>query len=105
MGQSKDFSSARNVAGECLGMVQALKYVLEQNEEKAVVAYYDYLGLSAWLDGSWKVESDTAIEYSRQMESLLKELDVTFVKVEAHTGVKYNERADQLAKEALGILA
>lgn len=104
MGQSKDFSSARNVAGECLGMVQALKYVLEQNEEKAVVAYYDYLGLSAWLDGSWKVESDTAIEYSRQMESLLKELDVTFVKVEAHTGVKYNERADQLAKEALGII-
>lgn len=39
------------------------------------------------------------------MESLLKELDVTFVKVEAHTGVKSNERADQLAKEALGILA
>ena len=60
-----------------------------EHKANAVVAYYDYFRLSAWLNGSWKVELDTAIEYTRQMESLLKESDVTFVKVEAHTGAKY----------------
>ncbi|MDE6375931.1 MAG: ribonuclease HI, partial [Ligilactobacillus sp.] len=31
-------------------------------------------------------------------------LQVHFQKISAHTGVKFNERADQLAKQAAGIV-
>lgn len=104
LGEDKNFVEDRNIAGEALGMITALNYVLA-HQANAVVAYYDYQGLGAWADGSWEPDSPVALDYVAKLHDIQKELDITFVKVEAHTGVLYNELADKLAKEALGILA
>ncbi|GEM_PF-247503 len=92
-----DNLSMRNVAGELLGAIEAIKWALKNEIEKLNI-YYDYEGIEKWALGLWKTNKKGTKYYKEFFDSINKRLDISFVKVKAHTGVLYNEEADRLAK-------
>lgn len=102
-GDNEECISSRNVAGEILGALAAVKYAVEHPEYDGIVIYYDYMGIEKWAIGEWKANKKLTQYYADKMAKYRKQLPIVFMKVEAHTGDFYNEQADQLAKKAVGI--
>ena len=99
-GDKAEAVSSRNVAGELMGAMTAVKWAYS-NGFRNIVIYHDYEGIAKWYKGLWKAESYVAMSYLLFMKPYRSKMDISFVKVEAHTGVTLNERADELAKKAL----
>lgn len=95
-------ATARNVAGELLATMTAVKYAAEHSYKKLTV-YHDYEGIEKWYNGKWKAQSFVAVAYLEFVRKYRSFVSVSFVKIEAHTGNTLNEEADRLAKSALGI--
>lgn len=102
IGSNPEAVSARNVAGELSGTMQAAALAVKNGYTKLIVRH-DYTGIAAWYKGEWKAESYCAAGYVAFMKKLPPSLSITFEKVKSHTGVPLNEVADLLAKGALGI--
>lgn len=102
IGSNEKAVSARNVAGELSGTMQAALFAVRNGYRKLIVRH-DYTGIAAWYRGDWKAESYCAEQYVSFMKKLPPTLSVTFEKVKSHTGVPLNEVADLLAKGVLGI--
>ena len=90
----------RNVAGEMLGAMNAVKWA-QENGYPAVEIRYDYEGVEKWVTGVWRAKTPLTSKYAAYMQNAGKEIHISFCKVAAHTGNHYNEEADQLAKSAL----
>lgn len=95
-----DTARIRNVAGEMLGAMFAVKYA-KNKKCKSVKICHDYIGIERWAKGYWKTKNKFTTGYADYMKRHGKEIDILFEKVDAHTGVEFNERADQLAKYAV----
>ena len=97
-------ASMRNVAGELKGAAVAMQYAVNNGYEKLTI-FHDYEGIGKWARKEWKTNLEATKAYADYCDKIYKTLKkLEFVKVAAHTGVIYNELADELAKEALGIL-
>ena len=90
----------RNVAGEMLGAMNAVKWA-QENGYPAVEIRYDYEGVEKWVTGVWRAKTPLTSKYAVHMQEAGKKIQISFCKVAAHTGNHYNEEADQLAKSAL----
>ena len=101
-GANNDSETARirNVAGEMLGAMFAVKYAINK-KCKSVKICHDYVGIERWAKGHWKTKNRFTAGYAGFMKRRGGEINISFEKVDAHTGVEYNERADQLAKYAV----
>ncbi len=97
-----DLCTMRNVAGEIMGAMKAMKYCLETGF-KNIVIYFDYEGIEKWCKGYWKTNKIGTQNYKRFYDSIKNDINVIFKKVKAHSGNKYNELADKLAKRALKV--
>ena len=93
-------SIGRNVAGEMLGAMNAVKWA-QENGYPAVEIRYDYEGVEKWVTGVWRAKTPLTSKYAVHMQEAGKKIQISFCKVAAHTGNHYNEEADQLAKSAL----
>lgn len=102
-GNDAEMASMRNVAGEILGSMAAIKKALELGL-KSVSIYYDYTGIKMWANGEWKRNKKGTVAYYDYVQGIKNEIDIRFVKVKGHTGVEGNEEADRLAKKAVGII-
>ncbi len=102
-GEDGDMAKMRNVAGEILGSMAAVRRALELGLKELVI-YYDYMGIEMWATGSWKRNKEGTIAYFNYMQSVKDKIRLNFIKVKGHSGVEGNEEADRLAKEAVGIL-
>lgn len=101
-GNDVNLVGMRNVAGEILGAMEAVKYA-EKLKAKEIVIYHDYAGINDWPAGNWEAKNPGTIDYVNFINTQRKQVKITFVKVEGHSGVEVNEMVDKLAKAALGI--
>ena len=101
-GSDSEMASMRNVAGEILGSMAAVKKAIELGL-KDISIFYDYAGIKAWAVGEWKRNKKGTIEYYNYITSVSDSINIRFVKVRGHSGVEGNEEADRLAKRAAGL--
>lgn len=92
--------STRNVAGELLGAMYAVKKATELGYKKIVIRH-DYTGIAKWYSGEWRAKDDIAKMYLNYLNKFTNKIEIVFEKVLAHSGDKYNEEADKLAKKEL----
>lgn len=90
----------RNVTGEMLGAMYAVKFAMF-NGFRAIEIRYDYQGIEKWVTGEWRSKTELTQKYAAAMRRWSKSIAITFTKVAAHTNVKYNELADRMAKMGL----
>lgn len=101
-GNSESLLSMRNVSGEIVAAVMAMRFAAENGYDELKI-FHDYEGVAKWCTGEWKAEKEGTKKYKQFFDSVKTKLKVMFVKVAAHTGVEFNEMADVLAKEAAGV--
>ena len=99
-GNNPDSAKLRNVTGEMLGAMFAVKWAMK-NGFRRIEIRYDYEGVEKWVTGAWKSKTDLTQKYAEAMHNWSGKIAISFTKVAAHTNVYYNEMADGLAKEAL----
>jgi len=90
----------RNVTGEMLGAMYAVKVAMLEGY-KAIEIRYDYEGIEKWVTGVWRSKTELTQKYTASMREWQKRIRIKFTKVAAHTNVKYNELADKTAKKGL----
>lgn len=95
-----DWSSMRNVAGELMGAITAIKLAMDRNQASLLICH-DYLGISEWANGNWKANQPGTRAYQEFLHSVADHISVQFRHVKGHTGVEYNEMADRLAALAM----
>lgn len=100
---NKELSNMRNITGELMGAITAIKYAIKLNL-KEINIYYDYIGIEKWGNGLWNSNKTYVQEYKKFISDSRKNININFIKVSAHTGVELNEKVDKLAKKAVGIL-
>lgn len=90
----------RNVAGEMLGAMYAVRAAMVSGFSKIEIRY-DYEGIEKWVTGAWRSKTELTQKYARSMRQWGEKIAVCFTKVAAHTNVYYNELADKVAKAGL----
>lgn len=100
IGDNQEAVGMRNVAGELLGAMCAIKWAVD-NKFLKITIYHDYEGIAKWATGEWKAKRPSTKKYISFMKKYQQKIIIDFIKVLAHSGVEYNERADKLAKKAL----
>ena len=99
-GDNEQSLQHRNVTGEMLGAMYAVKTAMLNGFQKVELCY-DYQGIEKWVTGEWRSKTELTQKYARAMREWGTKIHISFTKVAAHTNVKYNELADQLAKQGL----
>lgn len=99
-GNNPESAKLRNVTGEMLGAMFAVRFAIK-NGFKKVEIRYDYEGVEKWVTGAWKSKTELTQKYSLSMQMWQAQIQMSFTKVAAHSNVYYNEMADKLAKQAL----
>lgn len=99
-GNNPESAKLRNVTGEMLGAMFAVRFAMKNGYQKIEICY-DYEGVEKWVTGAWKSKTKLTQKYAQAMRSWGEKVQISFTKVAAHTNVYYNEMADQLAKAAL----
>lgn len=99
-GDNPESLAIRNVAGEMLGAMYAVKWAIK-NGYISLDLRYDYEGIEKWATGEWKAKNTLTQKYAEFMKEHQKHLNIKFTKIKAHTGDFYNEEVDKLAKAAL----
>ena len=97
---NEESAKLRNVTGEMLGAMFAVKWAMYHGFD-AIRICYDYTGIEFWATGKWRSKTDLTKKYASAMNEWMKNIRISFTKVEAHTGVTHNEAADRLAKKAI----
>lgn len=90
----------RNVTGEMLGAMYAVKVAM-MNGYREIEIRYDYQGIEKWVTGEWRSKTELTQKYTQAMRGWMQDIRITFTKVPAHSNVKYNEVADLTAKRGL----
>ena len=103
-GDDPESAKLRNVTGEMLGAMFAVRFAIKNGYDRIEIRY-DYEGVEKWVTGAWRSKTELTQKYTAAMRRWGQSLRMEFTKVAAHKNVFYNELADQLAKDALNLKA
>lgn len=98
-----EMASMRNVAGEILGAMAAVKKA-EELGISDIIIFYDYKGIEMWASGLWKTNKAGTKAYADFMKDASRSVKVSFQHVKGHSGIEGNELADAMAKASVGIV-
>lgn len=90
----------RNVTGEMLGAMYAVRVAMVSGFSKIEIRY-DYEGIEKWVTGAWRSKTELTQKYAGSMQQWGEQITIVFTKVAAHSNVYYNEMADRTAKAGL----
>ena len=99
-GQNEKYIDLHNVAGEILGVLNAVDWAWKNGFSK-IALFYDYEGIGKWANGEWKANKTLSQYYQSYIEEKRELLQIDFIKVSGHSNNAYNDRADVLAKSAI----
>ena len=99
-GNNEESAKLRNVTGEMLGSMFAVRWAIK-NGFRSLEIRYDYEGVEKWVTGAWKSKTELTQKYAEAMRRWSAQIEIHFTKVAAHSNVYFNEMADKLAKQAL----
>lgn len=99
-GNNPESAALRNVTGEMLGAMFAVRVAVVSGFSKVKI-FYDYTGIENWVTGAWKSKTELTKKYAGAMRRWGQDIRISFEKVAAHSDIYYNEMADRLAKSAL----
>lgn len=99
-GDNEQSLQYRNVTGEMLGAMYAVKFAM-LNGFQGIELRYDYQGIEKWVTGEWRSKTELTKKYADAMREWGRSIEIRFTKVAAHTNVRYNELADRMAKTGL----
>lgn len=99
-GQNEKYLELHNVAGEILGVLNAVDWSWKNGFSKIAI-FYDYDGIGKWANGEWKANKTLSQYYKTYIEEKRELLQIDFIKVSGHSNNAYNDRADALAKAAI----
>jgi ribonuclease HI len=102
IGTNQEMAKMRNVAGEIMGSMVAMKYA-KDNGLKEILIIHDYQGISSWAKRDWKTNLSCTEKYRDFYDKMSKSIKIRFQKCKGHSGDFYNDVADALAKRALGV--
>lgn len=95
---------------ELTAVIEALKLLKFQckvsvySDSAYVVNAFNQKWIYGWMKNGWKNASKEPVknkELWQELYSLIKEHEVTFIKVKGHSDNKYNNRCDEMAREAI----
>ena len=96
-----ELAQMRNVAGEIMGAAQSMKMARTLGI-KDLTIYHDYEGISKWCTGEWKAKKEWTKKYKNFYDEIIRDVNISFVKIKGHSNDKYNDLADSLARKAVG---
>ncbi|MCR2048516.1 ribonuclease H family protein [Acetatifactor muris] len=99
-GDNEQSLQHRNVTGEMLGAMYAVRTAMLSGFQK-VELRYDYEGIEKWVTGAWRSKTELTMKYAQSMRQWGNSIEISFTKVPAHSNVYYNEMADKTAKAGL----
>lgn len=99
-GNNPESAKLRNVTGEMLGSMFAVRWAIK-NGFREIEIRYDYEGVEKWVTGAWKSKTELTQKYAQSMQMWSAQIGIKFTKVAAHSNVFFNELADKQAKQAL----
>lgn len=99
-GDNEQSLQHRNVSGEMLGAMYAVKTAMINGFSRLEIRY-DYQGIEKWVTGEWRSKTELTQKYAKAMREWSRDLVISFTKVTAHANVYYNELADKMAKTGL----
>lgn len=99
-GCNESSAALRNVTGEMLGAMFAVKWAMAHGHPELTLCY-DYEGIAKWATGAWKTNTELTKKYADSMKKWGTQIRIHYQKIAAHTGNRYNECADGLAKRAI----
>lgn len=99
-GSNPESAALRNVTGEMLGAMYAVRWGIKNGFSKIEIRF-DYEGIEKWVTGAWKSKTDLTQKYAAAMRKWQSQIVQEFTKVPAHSNVFFNEMADELAKDAV----
>lgn len=62
-----EYSLNRNVAGEVFASMKAIELAIERNKKKVYI-HFDYMGIKAWAEGTWKTNKELTQKYKAFVE-------------------------------------
>lgn len=99
-GDNPESLAIRNVAGEMLGAMYAVRWAMV-NGYSEIEIRYDYEGIKKWAVGEWRAKNELTQKYASAMNRWGRSIRISFLKITAHSNNKYNDMADKLAKIGL----
>lgn len=96
-----DLSLISNPTAEFVAFCEVLERI--KNINAHFIFKIDYIGIQAWISGSWKAKQPHIIKIKKIAQDLIKKYNISFeIKhVKAHSGDIGNDKADTLAKSGI----